>query len=214
MPATLRLMLCTTACLLSAPVLAEGAATARSTLDVYFVPQADIEVTTATGSSSDEGDGFGMRALILPGIGTATITAGISAEYQTKTFDSTLDYDQVRIGVGLVHSSSSGVFFEIDQFEVEGEETNGLSAHGRFATKLGHAAQVYADLAYLWLEDDNEDLTGPEVTIGAALGDAGFGVFADYRVTQLEAELSDAEIELRDLRLGVRWGFGGRESGG
>ncbi|HUR39727.1 MAG TPA: hypothetical protein VM240_01015 [Verrucomicrobiae bacterium] len=209
MPAILRLLLCAAASLLTPPLYAEDAATARSTLDVYFVPQADLEVTGSLGSDSDKGDGFGIRALILPGMGTAFITAGISAEYQTNTFDSTLDYDQVRVGVGLVHPSSSGVFFEIDQFEVEGEETNGLSAHGRFATRIGQAAQVYADLAYLWLEDENQDLTGLEYTIGAALGDAGFGVFADYRITQLETELSNAEIELRNLRLGVRWGFGG-----
>lgn len=175
------------------------------TLDAYYVPKADLDVSVPNlGDGDDDGDGFGVKGLFR-----FSDTLGFVGEYQGVTYDDTdIDFNQLRAGMGWFLPTTSGVYVQYDDFELDDADADGFSVHGRLAGDISPTAQLYLEAGYFWLEDDFEDLEGYEFTFGGALALAPqWGVFADYRMTNLEGEDTEIEYEFGDLRLGVRFLF-------
>jgi hypothetical protein len=204
------------AALLPATVLAEAGA---GYLDGYYIPLSALTIEQGGSSVDKDGFGYGGRGLLPVGQ-----YLGLTAEDQESKFhavNSTVR--QFRIGGGPALS--------IDRFHIQtmllGEyvstnlrvggaiiQPDGYGAHLRAAWYPFKGFSVYGQGGYLNLRAGDQSLTlsGPEFTAGVAyvfLGD--FGVFADYRYTQLEDSNSN-KFELGDLRTGIRWSFGGKSS--
>ncbi|HUR40130.1 MAG TPA: hypothetical protein VM240_03085 [Verrucomicrobiae bacterium] len=184
------------------PIAEEGAATAaalRSRIDGYSLVKSDLKI----GPGSDDGDGYGVRALLVAGEHSVA-----TAEYQTASFSkSGLDIDQLRVGMGVTRANSAtGLYVEFDQIDLEDETADGPGVHGRYVVAFG-PVEVHGSLGHLWLRDSNEQIWGPEISAGAAFAFGSFGVFADYRMSKLEAQDSGVDVELTDIRAGVRFYF-------
>lgn len=168
-------------------------------LDVYYVPSAKIEVTIpGFGSGDDDGDGFGFKGLGRFG------TIGLTGELQSTSYDdSGIDNDQLRLGVGMVGPTTSGVFLEYVDIELDGSDADGFGVQGRLAGE-----HFYGQAGYISIEDDFETTAGIELLIGFAIGDPqGAGAFVDMRRSMLEGDESDVEYEFTDIRAGVRVRF-------
>lgn len=169
-------------------------------LDLYYVPSAEIEVTfPGFGSGNDDGDGFGFKGMV------PADTIAVTAEYQTVSYDdSGLDNDQLRLGIGLIGPTTSGVFIEYIDSSLDDASADGFGLHGRLAGPM-----FYGQVGYVALEDDFETISGIEFVIGAAFGGerGGVGGFVDLRKSMLEGEDSDVEYEFTDLRVGIRFRF-------
>jgi len=183
-----------------------GAASAEipaGQVDLYYVPLADVEASiSGLGSDGDHGDGFGARAAV-------SVLQGVivTGEYQAIGYkDIEDDLTQYRIGAGLMGESGFGLLAEYivadDAFEAEG-----YGAHLRFAGPM-----VYGQFGYIRLKDDDtdDDVGGYEFTLGALIpfSDA-LGAFVDVRRTGIGHDHSAFEVELTDVRAGVRFAFGG-----
>lgn len=174
-------------------------------LDLYFVPSAKLDITVpGLGSGDDDGDGFGVR-----GLGRIGEAVALTGEYQSTSYDdSDIDIDQLRLGLGLVGSTGSGVFIEYVDIELDGDSADGFGIHGRLASDPAEAIGLYAQVGYLSIEDDFEKNTGPEFSVGAVVRlNPNAGAFVDFRRTQVEGEDSEIEFELTDIRAGVRFVF-------
>jgi hypothetical protein len=165
--------------------------------DLYYVPLAEIQ-----SGGSDSGDGFGVRAAVnvLEGV-------IVTGEYQAVGYkDIDDDLTQYRIGAGLMGEGGLGVLAEYLVAE-DASKTDGFGVHLRLASEM-----VYGQIGYLRLQDDDadDDVGGYEFTIGAVIPvtDA-LGAFVDVRRTGIGHDHSPFEIELTDVRAGVRFAFGG-----
>lgn len=181
-------------------------AESRGNLDLYFIPSAKLDVEIpGFGSADDDGDGFGVR-----GSGALSDNAVLTGEYQSASYDdSDLDIDQLRLGVGLTAADSgSGLFVEYVDVDFDGDEADGFGIHGRLASKASDVVSVYGQVGYLSVKDDFEKNTGLEFSVGATfwINDTA-GVFGDFRQSNLEGEDSEIELELTDLRVGIRIGL-------
>ncbi len=187
-------------------LLAQPRAHVGGTVDVYFTPSANLEVT-APGFGrilDDDGDGFGAR-IRAP----ISDVLKVSGEYQSTSYDDTdIDLDQLRAGLEIA-LGHSGVVIEYVAAELDNDEIDGFGIHWRFSTALSETFDLFGQIGYLALEDDDsgEDLSGGELSIGAALRFAPQASgFVDYRLTALEDD-ADTEIDFSDFRIGVRFGF-------
>lgn len=169
-------------------------------VDVYFIPDAKIEVTVpGFGSGDDSGDGFGFRGMVPAG-GIA-----VTAEYQSAGYDdSGIDFDQLRLGIGFVNETTSGLLVEYVDADLDGEPADGFAVHGRAA-----GPNLYGQIGYVMIENDFEETSGLEFVVGITLGDrrGPLGGFIDYRRTMLEGDESNIEYEFSDVRIGVRLKF-------
>jgi hypothetical protein len=171
-------------------------------VDLYYIPSAGIEVTDPLGpDGDDDGDGFGVKGLFK-----VAESVALSGEYQSSTYDdSDADIDQLRLGVGFVGTGLSGIFAEYDKIDFDGEDIDGFSIRARLAGDLNPQFGLYGDIGYALLESDDEDIDGLEFTIGGVLRlNPQAGIFVDYRLSNLEGQDSGVEVELDDLRVGVR----------
>lgn len=208
-------------CLLLSPaVRAAGPAAEGGFLDLYYVPSTDLAIDYTdpdplnNASGEIDGDGFGARALLRAGEGLA-----LTGEYQTVTYDTEnptdpeAEVDRLRFGIGLVGPSTSGAFVQYHEIDFGDDfAPDGWGAHGRLAGRLSPQITAYAEAGYLFLKDDDIDFEGPEAGAGLAFTVSGtVGLFADYRLTRIEAEEfgSKLEFEFTDLRVGVRIALGG-----
>jgi hypothetical protein len=168
-------------------------------VDVFYVPSAKIEVTVpGFGSGDDDGDGFGFKGL-------ATFeTLGITGEFQSVSYDdSGIDNEQLRLGAGLVGPTTSGVFLEYVDIELDGASADGFGLQGRLAGEHFHM-----QAGYVSIKDDYETMAGVEFLVGFAIGDPqGYGAFVDLRRSMLEGEDSEVEYEFTDIRAGLRVRF-------
>jgi hypothetical protein len=173
---------------------------AEGFVDFYFIPDAKIEVTIpGFGSGDDSGDGFGFRGMVPAG-GIA-----VTGEYQSTGYDdSGIDFDQLRLGIGLVNETTSGLLVEYVDADLDGSNADGFAGHLRAAGR-----NLYAQVGYVMLEDDFEETSGVEFLVGVTLGgDRGpLSGFIDYRRTMLEGDESNVEYEFSDIRIGARLKF-------
>ena len=173
-------------------------------LDLYFVPQANLDISIpGLGSADDDGDGFGIK-----GRAHVAETVTLHGEYQAVTLDdSDLDIDQLRFGVGAHSSADSGARFfgdaEFVSIDLEGEDQSGFGLHGGLSFTGESALSGFARIGYLTLDD----VDGFEFSLGVDLAfSPQFGGFIDYRSTALEADDS-TEFDFTDLRIGIRFHF-------
>lgn len=167
-------------------------------LDLYYVPSAKIEGTVpALGSGSDSGTGFGVK-------GTAPTSNGmiLLGEYQAASYDGGGDLNQFRFGFGFLGEGNAGGIVEYVALK-EFVEADGLGLHVRFG-----GDRFYAQLGYLMLNDDFEEIAGPEFAFGLDfMGRGRSGLFVDVRHAALETQETSVELELTDIRAGVRYMF-------
>jgi hypothetical protein len=191
----LRIIAATTLLLASQSAFAEP----RGHVDVYYIPSADLDITIpGFGSGSDDGDGFGFKGLIPAN------NLAVTAEYQSESYDeSGIDFDQLRIGVGMIGPTTSGVFVEYIDADLADAPADGFGIHGRLAGE-----QFYAQVGYVSLDDDSETIAGPEFLVGVAIaGNESVGGFIDLRKSMLEGADSNVEYEFTDVRIGLRIKF-------
>jgi hypothetical protein len=201
-----RLLKITLATAVALPTLA-FAQTNVGTLDAYYIPSSDLSIDTPIGSADDSGDGFGVKGLFR-----FADTLGFVGEYQTVTYDDfDLDADQYRLGAGWFLPTTSGIYAEYTNIQLGDNndgEADGVGVHGRIAGDLAPGVQVYGEAGYLFLQDDAEDIEGYEFLVGGAMQlNPQLGLFADYRLSNLEGQDSEAEFQFDDIRLGVRLYF-------
>ena len=178
------------------PAMAE---TPQGHLDLYYVPSSKFDITVpGVGSGEDDGDGFGVKGMAP--LSEFTVLTG---EYQSIGYDAGFDVDQMRIGAGFMGEGGGGVMVEYVDVD-EGLEADGFGVHLR----LG-GGNFYGQVGYLMLDGGDEDVTGPEFALGfAADVSPNAGVFVDARRSMIEGEDSNVEVELTDIRAGVRFRFG------
>jgi hypothetical protein len=179
-------------------------------LDLFYVPNADLELSDSGDTiSSDGGAGFGIRAR------TATSDSFFfQGEYQKNEYDGFegVDLDteasNLRLGLGLA-GGDSGVYGLLEYvkvgLDVEGfgeEDDTGFGAH--VGIRGSGPTYLFGQIGML---DAGDFGNGLEFLIGGAMkvGDAA-SVVVDYRVTNLEDD-DGAEAEFSDLRAGLRIGF-------
>lgn len=191
-------------CFLPVTALAQDLGAIQGTVDAFYLPNANVEIrerNTAT-HVDEKGDGYGAKAFLHLSdwlMGTA--------EYQTVSYDNLgdADRDDLRVGAGVGTASGSGLFGEYVSMEMG----DGFGAHLRGAGMMGERLALHGQLGYVQVEDD-ERFGGFEFTVGGAYAILDMlGAFADYRLTNLEGSVSQRELKFRDLRVGVRYTFGG-----
>lgn len=195
-------------------------------LDLYYVPKIEIEASGPGGSASTDGDGFGLRGMVMP-----MPQFAITGEYQGTTLDddatgsftgtpnSELDFDLFRIGGGFLVAGSSGIFAEYisGEFSAGGgsSDIDGFGIHGRVAGEVAPQIELYGQLGWLMLSSDfitfptEEDLDGWEVNVGGAFAfNKQVGAFVDFRLSNIEGDTSQVELETSEIRVGGRVMFG------
>lgn len=168
-------------------------------VDAFFVPKADIEFPDL--GIEDDGTGFGFRGLFPTG--SIALTAG----FQGNSYDGG-DVSDLRLGLGIIGASTSGIFLEYTQLDLDIIQLDGFTIRGRLAGNMSDQAQIYGELGYLMLKDDDvdEDWVGLEFTIGAAFGvTPTVGFFVDLHQSSVEFKDDNFDlVEMTDLRAGVR----------
>lgn len=206
--------------LLLAPALAQAAAPPPAQVfDVYYLAQSKLEVESGGDSGDIDGDGFGVRVqLPLSASGFR-----LSGEYQTATLDDDggeIDVDQWRAGAGWLSPGALrlGVMAEYvaldmkikpDGFSAVEAKPDGYGLHGRVEYDALPQLQLYGQVGYVKVEEGGDSSDGLEYLVGAAFSiNSWFGLFADYRATDLK-DGSD-ELKFDDLRVGLRLTIGAR----
>jgi len=184
-----------------APITAMAGGVGNS-VDVYYVSSGlDVSVP-GFGSADDDGDGFGAKGRFA-----IADNMFVSGEYQSVSYDDfDIDIDQIRAGVGFNSPlGAQASFFGLAEFinaDIDDESDNGYGVHGGVQFAVSDSISLKGSIGYV----DFGDADGIEYLVGAAfkLTDA-FGIVADYRVTNLEED--DADLDIDDLRVGVRFNF-------
>jgi hypothetical protein len=189
------------AALLCTPVAALAAtAGGAGNVDIYYV-NSEIEA----GGGDTDGDGFGVR-----GMGKITDAAFVYGEYQTVEYDAPGDpeLEQIRAGLGYAFLRQSGMdlYGKAELVNVDGDlgvDDTGYGVHG--GIKLMPAPELTLKGQVGWIDVD--DVDGPEYLVGAAYNiTPQWGIFTDYRFTDLEAD-GGGEAEVKDWRVGGRFNF-------
>jgi len=194
-----------------------------SHVDVYAThPAVDYTGVAGGGGSSgsmpaprtvevdDEGDGLGLKAAWL-----FTDYLFVTGEYELTDMDeSGLDLLQRRLGAGARLPITGGVAatgrleYADVAFDVpDGTRDNsGLGTHAGLRVAPVERLRGYAEIGYLSLSDAD----GEQYTVGADLAvvPGHWGVFVEYRGIRLDADGSDGELDIDDIRVGLRFFLG------
>lgn len=192
----------------AAPGLAQ--ANEQGHIDAYYIPYSSLDFKIdGLGSTDGDGDGFGVKGMVPLG---ATRSFFLEGEYQSsKNDDFDFDIDQTRFGAGWQTPLSTGTFAlygEYADIEIDNGSADGLGVHGRLTLPIAPAVNLYGQIGYLWLEDeDNIDIDGVEFLIGASVDfNPNVGAFIDFRQDNLTSDdpAGDVDFTFQDLRVGVR----------
>lgn len=202
MKATTPLLLLTALALPTAAFANEG-----GHVDAYYIPTTNLEFGVPGGGSADDnGDGFGVKGFVPFG---RTQSFFLNGEYQSSSYDDfDVDVDQLRLGGGWqtpIATGTLGFYGEYAKLSIDDEDADGFGVHARMAFPVLPNAQIYGQVGYLSLEDDNNDTAdGLEFLVGASYDfTRNIGAFIDYRHTDLEDD-DDYKYKLGDVRVGVR----------
>ncbi|MDP9140718.1 MAG: porin family protein [Pseudomonadota bacterium] len=194
--------------LLAAPLAA--LAGPMSYVDAYYIPDTTLEFEgNNAGVESDDGDGFGVK---LGGmLGESLFIAG---EYQSSDYEFgnvSTTAETTRIGLGyhfglplyvLGEYVRNELSSELGNFGASGDE-DGYAAHLGVKFNIIDMLTLDARGGYL----DVGDADGFEYVVGLGLNlDRNFGLFADYRVSELKGE-NDIKGTIEDVRAGLRFRF-------
>lgn len=217
------------AVLLATPGLVLAAPT-LGYLDAYAVLDSEIDAEVGDASGDVEGDGYGLKGALS--FGERFFLAG---EYQETEYDDlcceiddsgalVVDSDgnavrvdaeltQYRAGLGLRSDSfGSTIAFALAQyvrFESDVSDNSGdLDGYGVHAGLRGENGRLGVTVQIGYLDLDEAD--GPEYQIEAdyRLFDA-IGLFANYRITDLDNDDFDIEERTADFRVGATIYLGG-----
>lgn len=199
---------------LCALLLMPAAATAApSYLDLYYVPDSQLEFSNPNGTiTSDGGKGVGFRGRVA-----ASDILAIQAEYQKDEYDGfqgvkrPSEVTSLRFGARLDADGSPlyGVFeyvkftLDIDPFAEESDSGFG----GHVGVEGRGPVRAYTQVGFVDAGDLGsgfEFMGGMVVHFGG-----GLGIFLDYRQTNLEED-NGAETTVSDVRVGARVTFGRR----
>lgn len=185
------------------PATALGQEIDYGSVDAFYVPQAAFAARwPASPPLDEEGHGFGVRAM-----SRATDSLVVLGEAQSLALDA-VDVTQIRIGAGLAAASTSGVYLTYDRLALDRDDANMLGLHLRAAGRPHRSFGLYADAAYVHADGDSFYYDGFELTAGATLDlEMPWGFFADYRAMLLEDRDNDDRLDLRQLRVGLRFRF-------
>lgn len=187
-------------------------AASMGSVDVFYIPKADLDIAGPLGDGSDDGDGFGAKGMftVLPNV-------AVTGEYRTiSTDDFDVDYDQFRIGGMYLIQGQSGVGLEYvnGTADLGGDaDITGFLLNGRLAGEVTPQISLYGQIGYLLMgEQDLGDLGGPdEDAKGLEFGVGGvysinkqFGVLVDWRRSKTEGDDSELELEFTDIAIGAR----------
>lgn len=182
------------------PSMAAGA----SYLDALYTFSANLESTDPVlGSEKFDGKGYGLR-----GVASLSDSLVLTGEYHSNTYDD-IDGDllQARAGFGLTGATPSGLYIEYIRDDLFGDKANGYGVHARFESNET-PSRIYAQFGYVNLNADSEHLKGFEYLVGLTFPIlASASGFIDYRKSNLKGSDSDVELDLADLRAGVRLSF-------
>ncbi|MGH8481422.1 MAG: hypothetical protein ACRES8_03070 [Nevskiaceae bacterium] len=173
-------------------------------VDLYYVPTADL----GSAGAHAYADGAGGRVQVQFWKALA-----VSGEYTTRTFDDDSTLDEQRVGLGAVTRNgagdTAGLFVEYQRLDFEAAGVvDGYAVHGRLSHPVYEWLRFQADLGYKRLEGDAEKASGFEFSAGVAGSYGPFGLFADWRRSQLEGKDTGARLSLEDVRVGARYTFG------
>lgn len=173
-------------------------------LDVYFVPQSNLDVSVpGFGSGDVDGDEFGIK-----GRAHTAETVTLHGEFQSVSLDDVdLDVEQLRFGIGAHSSADTGTRFfgdaEFVSVDLDGDDQSGFGLHGGLSFSGESQVSGFARLGYLSLDD----VDGFEFSLGIDVAfNPSVGGFVDYRSIALEADDS-SEFDFTDLRIGIRFHF-------
>jgi opacity protein-like surface antigen len=220
---------CTTLAALAGLHVQRGHATGASFVDGYYVADAEV----AGGNADfDDGDGFGLKARAMLGDNLfltgeymnneyepfdLTFVDGLLGGSRTERFE--IEVETFRAGLGI-HMPESPVYLrgEYVGYEAEisttGSESDervagnadredGFAVHLGTMGRLGERVWLHGEAGFLNINDVGE---GVELLGGLGFDfTPGFGVFADYRYSNLSERNDD--LEFRDARVGLRMSF-------
>lgn len=175
-------------------------------VEAYYLPS--VEFGSAGGGDA-YADGAGGRALFQ-----FWKFLAVSGEYTTRTFDADdSKLDEQRVGLGAVARNGSGdvagLFVEMERLDPEtGTVIDGYGLHGRMSHPAATWFRFNADLGYKRLEDDIEKYSGFEFSAGGIATFGRFGVFAEWRRSQLDGKDSGTRLHLEEVRTGLRYDWG------
>ncbi|MES0873252.1 outer membrane beta-barrel protein [Sinimarinibacterium thermocellulolyticum] len=196
--------------LLTAPLASRAADMAY--LDVYYIVDSTLEFDLAAAPStveSDDGDGAGVKLAAMLGE-----SVFLAAEYQSSDNDfanASATNETSRIGLGYKTPWPVYVLAEYvnNSLEVDPSVANGVSGdEDGWAVHLGIKADlvkfVTLDARVGYLDVGESD--GIEYIAGLGFNlDRNFGIFADYRVSELDNDRREASVE--EVRAGLRFRF-------
>lgn len=188
------------ACCLTGPAVA---ATGNNYVDGYFL-LSEIDVETPFGDADDDGDGVGVK-----GAFQVAERVFLTGEFQTVEYDDfDVDLDQLRLGAGMgpgMGANGQGVYGRVEYatLDFDNEDDDGLVGTLGYAVPVSQQFRLHGEVGYAYLDD----VDGPELLAGASYRVAqNLSLFGDYRMSFLEAD-GGGDLDLSDLRLGVRFNF-------
>lgn len=194
--------------LLAAPLAAMAGP--MSYIDAYYIPDSTLTVEAANSEiESDDGDGFGVKLAGM--VGENFFLAGEYQSTDNEFGNATVTVETTRLGLGFhfglpvyllgeyVNNEASG---ELANFGGAGDE-DGYGIHAGIKFDIIDMLTIDARGGYL----DVGDSDGYEYVVGLGLNlDRHFGLFADYRVSELERD-DDVTGKVEDVRAGFRFRF-------
>lgn len=186
------------------------AAPGGSFIDGYYVPSASVEVENAGPLDfQEDGDGAGVKAAIeiAPQI-------FLTGEYQSNQYDddgSDIELDTYRFGVGLGEGQGNGdgIYGRLELINADDggdteQDDSGFVGTLGLGLILSPQIKIYGEAGYQVFDQ----AAGPELLGGVAIRVLpNLGLFADYRLTQLEDEDTDVELRYDEFRVGARFYF-------
>ena len=185
------------ACAFAAPAMAvEG----NNYVDGYgFFSDIDF------GSFDDDGVGVGVK-----GAFQVADKVFLTGEFQSVEYDDlNEDFDQIRLGAGFgpgMGPNAGGLYGRVEYLNFDfgpGSDENGVGGWVGYGLPLSQQFRLHGEAGYAY----TDDIDGPELLIGGTYRIAqNFGVFADYRMSFLEAD-GGGDVDVNDFRVGVRFTF-------
>lgn len=161
-----------TVCVLALATMGFQAHAQQSSLshvDVFYIANADLEISESGLSAKDDGDGFGFKGRFQ-----VADQFFIAAEYQAVEYDdSRLELDQLRAGLGWASAINPMLNFvgqaeyiraELDAPGAGSDNENGFGIHAGLEAALAPQFTVHGSIGFVSIGDGD----GPEFLVGLA----------------------------------------------
>lgn len=173
----------------------------------YYSPTG-LDLTIGGNSIDTDGNSVGVRGL-FPVAGAVLW----SAEYERTSVEHDADdITQLRTGVLVRIRKMFGLAAEYVSADFNSSNLGpfkGFGLHARADRQVGDAINLWAQVGYLMLRDDDLGaLDGLEYSVGGAYELLpNWSAFTEWRQSRLKADDNDFDAELSHLRVGARYDF-------